>query len=58
MCKIWNERTDDVILSTQYNIKYINWATSVVIAETIETWLANSSTGNTPANIKGGQKGP
>jgi hypothetical protein len=39
--KYANERTDDIIHSTQYYIKYINRAIS-----------ANSSTSNTPTAIK------
>ena len=45
--------TDDIIHSTQYYLKYINGAANGhFAAQTIETWQANSSTGNTPAAIK------
>ena len=46
--------TDDVIHSTQYNIKCINKATSYLsqfAAEIIETCSANSCTGNSPTAI-------
>ena len=51
---VQNMLTDDVIHSTQYNIKCINKATSYLsqfAAEIIETCSANSCTGNSPTAI-------
>ena len=48
-------KTDDVIHSTKYYIKYLNRATCIYgqfAAQSIETWYANCSTGNTPMAIK------
>ena len=51
--KYANEITDDVIYSTQYYIEYINRAILAKLqCKIIETWQANSSTGNTPIAIK------
>ena len=47
--KYANEMADDVIHSTQYYFKYI---LNRVSAQIIETWQANSATGNTPVAIK------
>ena len=47
--KYANEMTDDIIHPTQYYIKYINraiWSRKFAV-QAIETWQANSSTGNT-----------
>ena len=54
MVKYANEMTDDVIHSTQYHTEYINiWSyLGQFAAQTVETWQADSSTGNTPMAIK------
>ena len=45
--------TDDVIHSAQYYIKHINGAIAANLqCRLIETWQADSSTGNTPMAIK------
>ena len=49
--KYANEMTDDVVHSTQFYIKYIN-RDILVNLQTIETWQAKRSTGNTPTAIK------
>ena len=51
--KCANEMTDDIIHSTQYYTEYINRAIfGQFTMQNIETWQANSSTGNTPMAIK------
>ena len=54
--KYANEMTDDVIHSTQYYIMCINIIILSYLgqfaAQIIETWQANSSTGNTPTATK------
>ena len=42
--------TDDVTHSTQYYIEYKSYLGQFA-AQTIETWQANSSTGNTPMAV-------
>ena len=52
--KYANEMTDDVTHSTQYYIEYMNRAIYLgqFTMQNVETWQANSSTGNTPMAIK------
>ena len=47
-----HEMTDDVIHSTQYYIECTSGYLGQFAVQNIETWQANSSTGNTPMAIK------
>ena len=51
--KYANERTDDVIHSTQYNIKCINRPISVNFQQRpLKLGMVGSSTGNTPTAVR------